>query len=60
MRVANVGFTLVADGLQVEDKFVRLSPGMSVTAEIKTGRRRVLEYFLSPLLKAKSESLGER
>jgi hemolysin D len=53
-------FTLVADGLQVEDKFVRLSPGMSVTAEIKTGQRRVLEYFLSPLLKAKSESLGER
>jgi hemolysin D len=53
-------FTLKAAGLNVEDKFVTLSPGMSVTAEIKTGQRRVLEYFLSPLMKYKSESLGER
>ncbi len=53
-------FTLKAEGLQVEDKFVKLAPGMAVTAEIKTGQRRVLEYFLSPLLKYKAESLGER
>jgi len=46
--------------LQVGDKWVKLSPGMSVTAEVKTGKRRLIEYFLSPLLRYKQESLGER
>jgi len=39
---------------------VRLSPGMAITAEIKTGKRRVIEYFLSPLIQYKDESLRER
>jgi hemolysin D len=46
--------------MRVEDKTVNLSPGMAVTVEIKTGRRRVLEYFLSPLLVRAYEGLGER
>ncbi len=33
---------------------------MTVTAEVKTGQRRVIEFFLSPLLRYKQESLGER
>jgi hemolysin D len=33
---------------------------MAVTVEIKIGKRRVIEYFLSPLLQATSESLRER
>jgi hemolysin D len=48
------------DELQIGDKWVKLSPGMSVTAEVKTGKRRLIEYFLSPLLRYKQESLGER
>ncbi len=46
--------------MQVEDKMVNLSPGMAVTAEIKTGSRRIITYLLSPLLKYKQESLRER
>ena len=46
--------------MQVEDKTVHLSPGMAVSVEIKTGKRRVIEYFLSPLLQYGSESLRER
>jgi len=46
--------------LNVDGKQVSLSPGMAVTAEIKTGRRRVIEYFLSPLLQYGDESLKER
>jgi hemolysin D len=46
--------------MQVEDKVVRLSPGMAVTAEIKTGSRRIIGYLLSPLMKYKQESLRER
>ena len=44
----------------VESKTVNLSPGMAVTVEIKTAQRRVIEYFLSPLLQYKDESLRER
>lgn len=46
--------------MRIEDKIVNLSPGMAVTVEVKTGRRRVIEYFLSPLLRYQSESLRER
>ena len=46
--------------MQVEDKTVNLSAGMAVTVEIKTGTRRVIEYFLSPLLQYGNESLRER
>jgi len=46
--------------IQIEDKMVNLSPGMAVTAEIKTGSRRVIGYLLSPLVKYKQEALRER
>jgi hemolysin D len=46
--------------IQVENKTVNLSPGMAVTVEVKTAQRRVVEYFLSPLLQYKDESLRER
>ena len=51
---------LAKDTLQVENKLVRLTPGMAVTVEVKTGTRRVIEYFLSPLMQYGSESLRER
>jgi len=35
-------------------------PGMTVTVEIKTGSRRLIEYFLSPLLQGVQESIRER
>ena len=46
--------------IQVENKTVNLSPGMAVTVEVKTAQRRVIEYFLSPLMQYKDESLRER
>jgi hemolysin D len=48
------------DHLIVNGKKVSLSPGMSVTAEVKTDQRRVIEYFLSPLQQYANESLRER
>ena len=48
------------NSLQVENKTVHISPGMAVTVEIKTGTRRIIEYFLSPLLQYSDESLRER
>jgi hypothetical protein len=46
--------------MQVEDKLVTLTPGMAVTAEIKTGSRTVLSYLLSPLMRYRHGSLRER
>ncbi len=46
--------------LRVDDKLVPLHPGMAVVAEVRTGRRRVIEYFLAPLAEHVSESLRER
>lgn len=51
---------LAKDTLQVENKIIRMTPGMAVTVEVKTGKRRVIEYFLSPLMQVSSESLRER
>jgi HlyD family secretion protein len=38
---------------------VRLLPGMSVTAEIKVGERRVISYFLYPLIRGLDNSIRE-
>ena len=46
--------------LNVEGKTVNLTPGMAVTVEVKTGRRRLIEYFLSPLIQYGDESFRER
>lgn len=46
--------------IEVDGVQVGFTPGMSVVVEIKTGMRRVIEYFLSPLLQYKRESLRER
>ncbi len=37
-----------------------LTPGMSVTADIRVDERRMISYFLSPLLRYKDEALRER
>ncbi len=37
----------------------RLMPGMTATAEIKVGKRRVIQYFLYPLLRYMDESFRE-
>jgi hemolysin D len=51
---------LAEKGLVVDGKPVELAPGMAVTAEIKTGRRRVLDYLLSPLHRYGHDVLRER
>lgn len=52
--------SMAKSDIRVENKQVQLSPGMNVTVEIKTGTRRLIEYFLSPLLRGFNESVRER
>jgi len=58
--VYRAAISLRQDWLPVEGRRVRLSPGMAVTVEIRTGERRIIEFLLSPLLRLRQESLRER
>ncbi|HEY9036869.1 MAG TPA: HlyD family type I secretion periplasmic adaptor subunit [Pseudomonadales bacterium] len=51
---------LKQDSMNIDGKTIRLMPGMAVSAEVKTGERRLMEYFLSPLMQAAGESVRER
>ena len=51
---------LAKNTILVDGNNLHLSPGMAVMVEIKTTQRRVIEYFLDPLMRHASESLGER
>lgn len=46
--------------LMVDGKPSSIVPGMSATVEIKTGRERVIQYILSPILTVTSEAMHER
>jgi hemolysin D len=59
-QVYSVRIKLLGDHIRAEGRDVALTPGMAVTAEIKTGRRRVIDYVLDPVLRYRDESLGER
>jgi hemolysin D len=48
------------DSLQIDGRRIKLAPGMNLTAEIKTGKRRVIDYLLSPVQQHLDESLKER
>lgn len=56
----SVILALDKSSISINGRELPLSSGMSVKADIKTGTRRVIEYFLSPLLQHKQESLNER
>ncbi|TSJ80776.1 MAG: HlyD family type I secretion periplasmic adaptor subunit [Candidatus Cardinium sp.] len=45
--------------IMVHGKPVSLTPGMAITAEIKIGKRRVIDYLLSPISAYRSQSCRE-
>jgi hemolysin D len=65
-QVENVGLVYSArvslnrTVIDTEERRVPLMPGMAVSVEIQTGKRRLIEFFLSPLLRYSLESLRER
>lgn len=58
--VYSVRIRLLQDKIMADGREVALTPGMGVTAEIKIGRRRVIEYILDPVMRYRDESLRER
>lgn len=61
-----LGLTFVAhirlptNRILANGKWINLTPGMEVTAEIKTGRRSVAHYFFDPVVQTAQESMRER
>jgi hemolysin D len=46
--------------LRVEGRETPVAAGMSVTAEIKVGKRRIIEFFIYPLIKYLDEGISVR
>lgn len=45
--------------MNIDSSPLNLAPGMAVSAEIKTGKRRLIEFLSSPLLKYKQGDVRE-
>jgi hemolysin D len=52
--------SLAETTVETEQGRISLEPGMTVTAEIKTGQRRIIEYLISPFLRYRHDALRER
>lgn len=55
-----VRLKLDRDTIRTEAGDTPLSPGLALAVEIKTGRRKIIEYVLAPLLRYRDESWRER
>jgi len=55
-----VTISLERSAMKIGGGDIPLNPGMTVTVEIKTDSRRVIDYLLSPLAKVASEAMRER
>lgn len=51
---------LTQPSIVVDGRTMALTPGMNLSAEIKTGQQRIIEYLLSPVRSHLGESLRER
>ncbi len=51
---------LERDWMEIDDQRVRFTPGMSISAEIAIGQRRLIEFFAAPIVSAFNEAGRER
>jgi hemolysin D len=52
--------SLLRGSIDVDGRLLALTPGMNVTGEVKTGRRRLIDYVVSPIKATADKSLEER
>lgn len=52
--------TIEKPELNIDGKMMGITSGMTVTAEVKTGKRKVISFFLEPLVKYFDESIKLR
>jgi hemolysin D len=58
--VYEVFVNLIETTLMVEGKHVPITSGMSLTAEIKISKRRIIEFFIYPLIKYLDQGIKVR
>ena len=51
---------LKANEIEIDGEIFRLKPGMTVTVDIKTGKRKIIDYIIEPFLRYGDEALRER
>lgn len=56
--IYDVFITPVTKSLMVDGKEQTISTGMGLSAEIKTGKRRIIEFFIYPIIKYWSEAVS--
>jgi hemolysin D len=55
-----VRITMNAARIRVGQRLQPIGPGLAVQAEIRTGRRRIIQYLLSPIARSLDEAARER
>ncbi|WP_213303487.1 HlyD family type I secretion periplasmic adaptor subunit [Paraburkholderia sacchari] len=55
-----VRIRLTTNRIHIDNRWITLTPGMAVTADIRTGKRSVIGYFLDPLMRTAREGMRER
>ena len=58
--VFQVRVKLDSSRMRIDERDITMNPGMAVIAEISTGKRRVIEFFLDPIRRTLHEGLAER
>jgi len=58
--VYEIYVTPIEQSLMVEGKKEKITPGMSLSAEVKVGKRRIIEFFIYPLIKYLNEGISVR
>ena len=58
--IYSMSLRMVKNTLAVNGRDIKLIPGMAVTVEVRTGTRRIIEFFLTPLLRYRQQGLRER
>lgn len=59
-QIFRVMVDLTDQAIRYDDKKLKVYPGMTVSAEIKTRKKKVIDFFLEPFQTYKSEALRER
>ena len=58
--VYEIYVTPLEQTLVVEGKREKITPGMSLSTEVKVGKRRIIEFFIYPLIKYLNEGISVR
>jgi len=51
---------LNTDIMKVDNKYIKLIPGMTCSVDIKIGKRQLIDYIISPMIRYQDEALREK